>query len=176
RAVREDQLHSVGAHARERIGPQLLLHQRRKPVHPFAEVHGFRRHQHPDRSGRDQHSATHAFERRTARNTASTSRGLAPPGTLTLIVPITISMQPGRRSWVASFTCADFTDTTGTKVGNDPTFLLIGPPSAADRARYLRAALNDLSVVTNVDHNVHTILYPKRIAIVHHSPSLSYVG
>src|SRR5215831_12823817 len=23
--------------ARERIGPQLLLHQRRKPVHPFAE-------------------------------------------------------------------------------------------------------------------------------------------
>src|SRR5262249_9887272 len=70
--------------------PQLLLHQRRKPVHPFAEVHGFRRHQHPDRSGRDQHSATHAFERRTARNTASTSRGLAPPGTLTLIVPIVL--------------------------------------------------------------------------------------
>ena len=31
-------------------------------------------------------------------------------------------------------------------------------------------------VVTNVDHNVHTILDPKRIAIVHHSPSLSYVG
>jgi hypothetical protein len=36
--------------------------------------------------------------------------------------------------------------------------------------------LNDLRVVTNVDHIVHTILYPKRIAIVHHSPSLSYVG
>jgi len=36
--------------------------------------------------------------------------------------------------------------------------------------------LNDLRVVTNVDHNVHTTLYPKRIAIVHHSPSLSYVG
>jgi hypothetical protein len=35
---------------------------------------------------------------------------------------------------------------------------------------------NDLRVVTNVDHNVHTILYPKRIAIVHHSPSLRYVG
>jgi len=116
------------------------------------------------------------------------------------------------------FTCADFTDTTGTKVGissagrakqpslaaliqltdaverdhavalrpqsphpadrlgDDPPLLLIAPPSAADRARYLRAALNDLRVVTNVDHNVHTILYFKRIAIVHHSPSLSYVG
>src|SRR5262249_23848273 len=124
RAIPEDQLHSVGAlgaeaedHARERIGPQLLLHQRRKPVHPFAEVHGFRRHQHPDRSGRDQHSASHAFERQTARNTASTSRGLAPPGTRTLIIPITISMQAGRSSWVALFTCADFTDTTGTKGG-----------------------------------------------------------
>ena len=62
------------------------------------------------------------------------------------------------------------------RLGNDPPLLLIAPPSAADRARYLRAALNDLRFVTNVDHNVHTILDPKRIAIVHHSPSLSYVG
>ena len=31
-------------------------------------------------------------------------------------------------------------------------------------------------VVTNVDHNVHTILDPKKIAIVHHSSPLSYVG
>jgi hypothetical protein len=62
------------------------------------------------------------------------------------------------------------------RLGNDPPLLIIAPPSAADRARYLRAALNDLRVVTNVDHNVHTNLYPKRIAIVHHSPSLSYVG
>ena len=72
------------------------------------------------------------------------------------------------------------------RLGNDPPLLLIAPPSAADHARYLRAALNDLRVVTaalndlrvvtNVDHNVHTILYPKRIAIVHHSPSLRYVG
>jgi hypothetical protein len=62
------------------------------------------------------------------------------------------------------------------RLGNDPPLLLIAPPSAADRARYLRAALNNLRVVTNVDHNVHTILYPERIAIVHHSPPLSYVG
>lgn len=62
------------------------------------------------------------------------------------------------------------------RLSNDPPLLLIAPPSAADRARYLRAAANNLRVVTNVDHNVHTILDPKRIAIVHHSPSLSYVG
>ena len=62
------------------------------------------------------------------------------------------------------------------RLGYDPALLLIAPTSAADRARHLRAALNDLRVVTDVDHNMHTILYPKRIAIVHHSPSLSYVG
>ena len=72
--------------------------QHNRALRIIAEVHGFRRHQHPDRSGRDQHSATHAFERQIARNTAFTSRGLAPPGTLTLIIPITISMQAGRRS------------------------------------------------------------------------------
>src|SRR5262249_23286105 len=60
------------------------------------------------------------------------------------------------------------------RLGTDPPLLLSAPPSAADHARYLRAALTDLRVVTNVDHNVHTILYPKRIAIVHHSPSLSW--
>src|SRR5262249_14034015 len=48
--------------------------------------------------------------------------------------------------------------TRRNRLGNDPPFLLIAPPSAADRARYLRAALNDLRVVTNVDHNLHTIL------------------
>jgi hypothetical protein len=124
RAVPEDQLHSVGAlraeaedHARERIGIQMLLHQRRKPVHPFAEVHGLRRHQNPDRSGRDQHSATHAFKRRTARKTASMSRVSMPPDTRTLMAPITISMKLGRRSCAAFFACADSTDTTGTNVG-----------------------------------------------------------
>ena len=59
---------------------------------------------------------------------------------------------------------------------NDPTLLFITPSSAPNHPRYLRAAPNNLRVVTNVDHNVHTILYPKRIAIVHHSPSLRYVG
>ena len=37
----------------------------------------------------------------------------------------------------------------------------VAPPSAADNARYFRVAPNDLRVVTNVDHNVHTILDPK---------------
>src|SRR5208283_2515590 len=123
RAVPENQLHSVGPlrteaedHARERIGLQLLLHQRRKPVHPFTEVHRLRRHQHPDWAGRDQHAATHAFERRTARKTASTSRALAPPGTRTLMVPSTISIKAGRRSCAALFAAAVST-TTGTKLG-----------------------------------------------------------
>ena len=173
----------------------------------------------PDRSWRDQHPATHACERRTARKTASTSRGLTPPGILTLMAPITISMQARRRSCAAWFAWTDFTDTTGTKVGiaspgkaKRPSLAALIqfdrccgarscrratsaitapgaiasatirpfssslPPSAADHARYFRAPLNDLRVVTNVDHIVHTILDPKRIAIVHHSPPLSYVG
>jgi hypothetical protein len=55
-------------------------------------------------------------------------------------------MQAGRLSWVALFTRADFTDTTGTTVGI----------SSADGAKQPSfAAL---------------------IAIVHHSPSPSYVG
>ena len=62
------------------------------------------------------------------------------------------------------------------RLGNNPPLLLIAPPSAADNARYFRVAPNNLRVVTNVDHNVHTILDPKRIAIVHCSQSLSYVG
>ena len=40
-------------------------------------------------------------------------------------------------------------------------FSSIAPPSAADNARYFRVAPNNLRVVTNVDHNVHTILDPK---------------
>ncbi len=46
----------------------------------------------------------------------------------------------------------------------DQPLLLIAPPSAADHARYFRVAPNDLRVVTNVDHNVHTILDPNRTA------------
>ena len=47
------------------------------------------------------------------------------------------------------------------RLGNNPPLLLIAPPSAADNARYFRVAPNNLRVVTNVDHNVHTILDPK---------------
>ena len=61
-------------------------------------------------------------------------------------------------------------------LGNNPPLLLIAPPSTADYARYFRAAPNNVRVVTNVDHNVHTILDPNRIVIVHRSQSLSYVG
>ena len=62
------------------------------------------------------------------------------------------------------------------RLGNNSPLLLIAPPSAADNARYFRVAPNNLRVVTNVDHNVRTILDPNRITIVHCSQSLSYVG
>ena len=62
------------------------------------------------------------------------------------------------------------------RLGNNPPLLFIAPPLAADHARYFRVAPNNLRVVTNVDHNVHTILDPNRITIVHCSHSLSYVG
>ena len=42
-----------------------------------------------------------------------------------------------------------------------PPLLLITPPPAADNAHYFRVAPNNRRVVTNVDHNVHTILDPK---------------
>jgi hypothetical protein len=71
----------------KRVGLQLLFHQRRKPVHPFAEVHRLRRHQDPERTRRNQHPAAHAPARRTARKIASTSRVLAPPGTRTWTAP-----------------------------------------------------------------------------------------
>ena len=76
--IKLDSLGTLSAEAevrrRERIGLQLLLHQRRKSVHPFAEVHGLRRHQNPDRPWRNQHSAAHALKRRIAHSIASTSR------------------------------------------------------------------------------------------------------
>jgi len=76
----------------------------------------FGRHQHPDRAGRDQHSAAHAFERRTARKTVSISRLSMPPSTRTVMAPITISIKLGRRC-AAFFAGADSTATTGTDVG-----------------------------------------------------------
>ena len=74
----------------ERIGLQLLLHQRRK--------HRLGRRQHPDRSGRDQHFATHAGMPNRAQGRF-------------------VSMKARRRSCAALFACADSTDTTGTKAG-----------------------------------------------------------
>jgi hypothetical protein len=46
--------------------------------------------------------------------------------------------------------------------------------AAADHARYFRAAPNNIRVVTNVDHNVHTI--PRDSRSCTNSRSLSYVG
>ena len=44
------------------------------------------------------------------------------------------------------------------RLGNNPPLLLVAPSPAANCARYFDAAPNDVRVVTNVDHNVHTIL------------------
>jgi hypothetical protein len=49
-------------------------------------------------------------------------------------------------------------------LGNDPPLLLLAPPSATEHARDFRSAPNSLRVVTDVDHNVHTIRDPKRTA------------
>ena len=62
------------------------------------------------------------------------------------------------------------------RLGNDPPLRLVAPPSPADDAGNLRAPPNDLRVVTDVDHNVHTIRDPNRIAIMHPDSPLSYVG
>ena len=59
-------------------------------------------------------------------------------------------------------------------LGNDPPLLPIAPPPAADHARYFRAAPNNIRVITNVDHNVHTI--PRDSRSCTNSHSLSYVG
>jgi hypothetical protein len=42
-------------------------------------------------------------------------------------------------------------------LGDNPPLLLTTPSPAANHARYFGATPNDLRVVTNVDHNVHTI-------------------
>src|SRR5271168_2525613 len=60
------------------------------------------------------------------------------------------------------------------RLGNDPPLRLAAPPSAADDARHFRAAPNNLRVVTDVDHNVHTIPDPR--TIMHARVSLDYVG
>jgi hypothetical protein len=53
------------------------------------------------------------------------------------------------------------------RLGNDAPLLLVAPPTSADDARDLRPAPNNVRVVTDVDHNVHTIRDPSRIATVH---------
>ena len=66
---------------RWRSTPMPAAHQ----CHRERKSTGFVATRNPDRSGRDQHCATHAVKRRTARNTASTSRLLVPPDTRTLM-------------------------------------------------------------------------------------------
>jgi transposase len=61
------------------------------------------------------------------------------------------------------------------RLGNDPPLLLVAPPSAADDARDFRPAPDNLRVVTDVDHNVHTIRDPKRIASMHARSAIGYV-
>jgi hypothetical protein len=62
------------------------------------------------------------------------------------------------------------------RFGDNPPLLLVAPLPAADDRRNLRAAPNQLRVVINVDHSVHTIRDPKRIASMHARIGLSYVG
>jgi hypothetical protein len=62
------------------------------------------------------------------------------------------------------------------RLGNDPALLRLAPPAATDDAPNFGAPLNDLRVVTDVDHDVHTIRDPWRIAIMHASISFIYVG
>jgi hypothetical protein len=51
-----------------------------------------------------------------------------------------------------------------SRVRNDPPLFFVAPLSATDHARDFRPAPNNLRVVTDVDHNVHTIRDPKRTA------------
>jgi hypothetical protein len=61
------------------------------------------------------------------------------------------------------------------RLSNDPPLLLVAPPLAANDPRDFRAAPNNLRVVTDVDHNVHTIRDPKRIASMHARSAAGYV-
>jgi len=53
---------------------------------------------------------------------------------------------------------------------------LLAPPTPADDARDLRPAPNNLRVVTDVDHNVHTIRDPSRNRHRAQPSLLDYVG
>jgi hypothetical protein len=61
------------------------------------------------------------------------------------------------------------------RLSNNSPLLIIAPPPATDDARDFRPAPNNLRVVTDVDHNVHTIRDPKRIASMQARSSFGYV-
>ena len=61
------------------------------------------------------------------------------------------------------------------RLGNDSTLLLIAPMPAANHARHFRTVPNDIRVVINLDHNVHTICDARRTAIMHYPDSVSQV-
>ena len=61
------------------------------------------------------------------------------------------------------------------RLGDDLALLIVVPTSATDDARDFRAAPNNLRVVTDVDHNVHTIRDPKGNAIMHARSAIDYV-
>lgn len=65
--------------------------------------------------------------------------------------------------------------TRRNRLGNDLAFLLSAPAPPPHNARYFDVPPNDLRVVTDVDHNVHTILQRWRITIVHYSQPPGYV-
>jgi hypothetical protein len=96
RAVPPNQLDSVRSlhpehehRAREWIVLQVLLHQCREPVHPFAEVDRPRRHQDPDRATRHHHRAE-----RSAFTSATIVPGRVPAGTRSFAPLSSISMTP----------------------------------------------------------------------------------
>jgi hypothetical protein len=57
------------------------------------------------------------------------------------------------------------------RLGNDLAFLLSLPASARNHARYFGVTPNDLRVVTDLDHNVHTVHFR-----IFYSPNLIYIG
>src|SRR3954454_14256473 len=91
-------------HATVGIAAQCLLHQSAKAIHAFAKIDRTRRHQHPNRTGRNDHDAA-----RTACNTICNVAKSAPTGTYTVTVPTTASIAGG--AWLLR--CEGAATTTG---------------------------------------------------------------